>query len=87
MPAMRTTIDLPDPLFHRAKLAAVQRRLSLKRLIADALEAALAEVPAASRRMTAPPIRLGLAEPVPALSNLSAAAMMDEEELAKLRPA
>ena len=39
---MRTTIDLPDALARRAKIAAVHRRLPLRELIARALEHELA---------------------------------------------
>jgi hypothetical protein len=38
---MRTTIDLPDPLFRRAKAEAALRGYHLKDLIADALRVAL----------------------------------------------
>jgi hypothetical protein len=30
---MKTTIDLPDSLFHRAKIAAAERRTTLKDLV------------------------------------------------------
>ena len=35
---MRTTVELPDGLAHRAKLAAVRRGVSLKTLVTEALE-------------------------------------------------
>lgn len=35
---MRTTIDLPDELFHRAKIVAAQRRTTLKELVLQGLE-------------------------------------------------
>lgn len=47
---MRTTIDLPEPLFHRAKLLAVQRRVTLKKLITEVLETAFPEPAPVSRR-------------------------------------
>lgn len=34
---MRTTIDLPDPLFKEAKVTAAQRGVPLRRLMEDAL--------------------------------------------------
>jgi hypothetical protein len=40
---MRTTIDLPDTLFRRAKAEAALRGCHLKDLIADALRLALSE--------------------------------------------
>lgn len=38
---MRTTIDLPDPLFREVKSTAAQRGLKLKDFIAESLRAAL----------------------------------------------
>jgi hypothetical protein len=38
---MRTTIDLPDPLFRRVKATAAARGLKLKDLVITALEAAI----------------------------------------------
>jgi hypothetical protein len=35
---MKTTIDLPDELLHRAKIIAVQRRTTLKELVVQGLE-------------------------------------------------
>ena len=35
---MKTTIELPDALFHRAKVLAAQRRTTLKQLIVEGLE-------------------------------------------------
>lgn len=43
---MKTTIDLPDPLFRRAKATAAERGLSLKALITEAVEKRLAEISA-----------------------------------------
>jgi len=80
---MRTTIDLPDPLFHRVKLASVQRRVSLKQLIAELLESSLSAEISPPRRMTAPPIVLERSRPIPALSNREAAALLDTEDTAK----
>ena len=38
---MKTTIDLPEELVRRAKVAAAQRRSTLKNLVIEGLEAAL----------------------------------------------
>ena len=81
--AVRTTIDLPDPLFQRAKLAALQRRQTLKELFTEVLELALNADAPARGRMTQPPIRLNLRQPIPALSNREAAALTDEDDAAK----
>jgi hypothetical protein len=35
---MKTTIELPDPLFRRAKSAAIEAGLTLKQLFTEALE-------------------------------------------------
>jgi len=35
---MKTTIDLPEDLLHRAKIAAAQRRTTLKELVVQGLE-------------------------------------------------
>ncbi len=80
---MRTTIDLRDSLFQKAKLAALQRRQTLKQFFTEILESALvAEVPQ-SQRMSKPPIALKTSITIPALSNRETAAMFDEEDLAK----
>jgi hypothetical protein len=45
---MKTTIDIPDDLLHRAKIAAAQRRTTLKELVEAGLDWVLrsdAEVP------------------------------------------
>ncbi len=45
---MKTTIDLPDDLLERTKIAAVPRRTTIKNLVIDGLEAVLKSgVPAA----------------------------------------
>jgi hypothetical protein len=38
---MKTTIDLPDDLLHRAKVVAAQRKTTLKELVQAGLEAVL----------------------------------------------
>jgi hypothetical protein len=40
---MKTTIEIPDSLFYRAKMASAQRGTTLKRLVIDGLEKELAE--------------------------------------------
>jgi hypothetical protein len=39
---VKTTIEIPDPLFRRAKARAAERGQSLKQLVADALQERLA---------------------------------------------
>ncbi|MHB8523658.1 MAG: hypothetical protein ACYDH9_23285 [Limisphaerales bacterium] len=47
---MRTTVDLPNPLFKRVKSAAALRGLRLRQFVADALEQALEAGRPAPRR-------------------------------------
>jgi hypothetical protein len=42
---MKTTIDLPDPLFRRAKATAAVRGVSLKHFITQAVESSLDAAP------------------------------------------
>ncbi len=57
MGLMKTTIDLPDELLHRAKVAAAQRKTTLRELVQTGLnwvlssEAAVAERSAALARL------------------------------------
>ena len=39
---MKTTVDLPDPLFRKAKARAAEKGISLKRFITEAVENRLA---------------------------------------------
>lgn len=80
---MRTTIDLPDALYQRAKLAALQRRQTLKGLLTEVLQSALPPESPGNARMTTPPISLGLAKPVPPVSNREAAALLEKEDQSK----
>jgi hypothetical protein len=66
---MRTTIDLPDDILRRAKIAAVERGSSLRQLVIDALQQELEAPPRPlRRRMTSPPIKLASDSPLRALS-------------------
>jgi hypothetical protein len=47
---MKTTIDLPDPLFRRAKATAAVKGVSLKRFITEAVEQRLGTAPKMSMR-------------------------------------
>jgi len=44
---MRTTIDIPTPLFKRAKAAAAKEGTTLRTIVVRALEALMAQPPAA----------------------------------------
>ena len=47
---MKTTIDIPDDLLHRAKVAAAQRRTTLKELVQTGLDLVLRSDAGASDR-------------------------------------
>lgn len=81
---MRTTIELPEPLFQRAKLAALQRRVTLKGLITVALQRELDGGQSSPCRMTTPPIPHDMVPQAPALTNAELAVLMEEEDLAKV---
>lgn len=46
LPHMRTTLELPDPLFKQAKKLARDRKMPFRALVAEALRRVLAEQPA-----------------------------------------
>ncbi len=82
---MRTTLDLPDDILRRAKIAAVERGSTLRQLVVDALRHELEGGPAREpRRLTAPPVRLSPDSPLRRLhpdeiKRLDAQAVEDEE--------
>ena len=80
---MRTTIEFPDALFHRAKVAAAERRVTLRELITEALERALEGGSPAERRMVAPPVAMSAAPRVPALTNAEIATLLETEDVLK----
>ena len=64
---MRTTLDLPDDVLRRAKIAAVERGSSLRQLVIDALRREMEGAPRSRRRMTTPPIKLAADAPLRSL--------------------
>lgn len=84
---MRTTLDLPDDVLRRAKIAAVERGSSLRQLVIDALRN---EVKGSSqngrRRMTKPPIKLAADAPLRKL-NPDEVKRLDAEAVAKAETA
>jgi hypothetical protein len=88
---MRTTLDLPDPLFKEVKTRAVQQGVTLKELLASFIEAGLRS-PTVQRNAIAStgkrrPLPVGIPRipdtPLhPALSNAELHAILDEEDLA-----
>ncbi len=82
---MRTTLDLPDDLMRRAKIAAVKRGSSLRDLMAEALRRLLAEPSAPKRqRMTEAPIKLPPGHTIPIRSNSELAQLFDQEDITHL---
>ena len=78
---MRTTIDLPDPLFRQAKAAASLRGVSLKTYFTEALDRMLKEPDIKAQRMDTPPLRKG--PKVEAMSNAELDKVLIDEELSK----
>jgi hypothetical protein len=70
---MRTTLDLPDPLFRELKVRSALRGMLLKDFVAEILQTGLAQTAAAQAgarpRSPLPVIRKATGAPHPALSN------------------
>jgi hypothetical protein len=66
---MRTTLDLPDEILRKAKIAAVERGFSLRQLVIDALVHEIdGRGPSERQRITRPPITLSDDAPLRTLS-------------------
>jgi hypothetical protein len=66
---MRTTLDLPEDILRRAKIAAVERGSSLRQLVIDALRNELeGSVQGPRGRLEEPPIQLAADSPLRTLS-------------------
>jgi hypothetical protein len=82
---VRTTVELPDDLMKRAKIAAVRRGSTLRDLIAEALRQSLADqAHPARRRMGEAPVKLPPGHTIPIRSNRETAQMFDQEDVASL---
>lgn len=88
---MRTTLDLPDPLFKEVKTRAVQEGVKLKDLLAKYIEAGLrapqTSEPDAAPRKNPYPLPAGIPRkpnsPLhPAMSNAELNAILEEEDMA-----
>ena len=87
---MRTTLDLPDPLFKEVKTRAVQQGVTLKELLASYIVAGLRN-PSIPKSAAAPgekrhPLPVGIARvpdaPLhPAMTNAEIYAILDAEDL------
>ena len=82
---MRTTVDLPDDLMRRAKIAAVRRGSTLRDLVAEALRSLLADQgPAQRRRMDRAPIKLPPGRTIPVRSKAEIVQLFEQEDVAHL---
>ena len=61
---MRTTVEIPDPLLKRAKLAALEQGTTLRQLITRGLESVLRTGTEPRHRLTKPPIKLAADSPL-----------------------
>ena len=83
---MRTTIDLPDDLYRRAKATAARRGMKLKDLVAEMLERGLnaptADRPMVRERRTPFPINAPTPPggPLPNLTNEQIADLIEEDD-------
>ena len=91
---MRTTLDIPDPLFREVKARAAQSGLKLKELLTRYIEAGLKTPHLNSpeprpKRAPLPVLfeKTPGAPPRPALSNAELYAILDQEDLEQLRRA
>ena len=91
---MRTTLEIPDPLFREVKARAAQSGLKLKELLTRYIEAGLKSPHLQSPQLR--PKRAPLpvlfektpgAPPTPALTNAELYAILDQEDLEQLRRA
>lgn len=80
---MRTTIELPTPLFRDVKAVSAARGTTMKEFITEAVQCALAS-PRESRRMERPPVPRGK-RTIRARSNREIAALLENEDLRKAR--
>lgn len=82
---MRTTLELPDDLMKRAKIAAVRRGSTLRELFAEALRRFLSEQSTPERkRMTEAPIKLPPGHSIPIRSNSELAQLFEQEDVTHL---
>jgi hypothetical protein len=82
---MRTTLDLPEDLMKRAKIAAVKRGSTLRDLVAEGLRRLLADQAAPERRrMTEAPIKLPPGRTIPVRSNSELARIFEQDDIGHL---
>jgi len=81
---MRSTFDLPDDLMKQAKLAAVERGVALRDLVAEGLRLLLAQRKPPARRGRLPSIRIAEDAPVLRMSVADLKKLEAEEEAERL---
>jgi hypothetical protein len=81
---MRSTFDLPDDLMKQAKLAAVERGIPLRDLVAEGLRQVLARAAPARRRSKLPSIRVAEDAPVLRMGIAELKALESDEEAERL---
>lgn len=79
---MRTTFDLPDELMKRAKIAAVQRGVTLRDLVAGGLRQALSEKkPPARQRLKLPVVKIAADAPLLHMSPQELKKLLEDEDI------
>ena len=88
---MRTTLDLPDPLFRELKVRAARQGRKLKELVAAYLEAGLRgpevpeHTPARPPRSPLPVARRTTGRTIPAMTNAELQTLLDDEDAQRCR--
>ncbi len=77
---MKTTIEIPEPLFRQAKARAALDGLSLRDLFLRGLQLSLQTPPAASARQRASFPLIRAAQPAPPLTDEQVDAALDSDE-------
>ena len=82
---MRTTLDLPDPIFRDLKSRAAQQGLRLKDLlqqyVVEGLRKSEADVAVVLARSPLPNFRPGLHVEIPSLTNAELEVILDEDQI------
>lgn len=83
---MRTTFDLPDELVKRAKIAAIERGMTLRDLVAEGLQQTLeGKRPAPRRRLKLPNIPIAQDAPILRMTVDDLKALEAEQDAEHLR--
>ncbi len=80
---MRTTLDLPDPLFRELKAESALRGVKLKELVEELLQTGLSRrdgIPFSGQRSPLPMIRRATGTLHPALSNREIETLLTDED-------